>query len=290
MTKSSPQNFPPALLVATDLSPRCDRALNRALQLAQAWQSRLTALHVYDAPSDPDQILAWAADDPDFDLRRDAARELRLDLAPLGDRADLRLVQAKRPVDVIDRIAAEVDAGLVVTGVARDEPLGRFALGSNVEALARTLRRPLLIVRSRVRATYRRIAVATDLSDGSRAALVAAARWFPEGELHLFHALQRAPSLGDAAREADSDAVAATRGRCEQFVAAADLPAGSVCDVVVGEGPLESALTRYVRERHVDLVAIGGSQSTGLLDLLFGNSLEKLLQWLPCDVLVVPHV
>lgn len=36
------------LLLATDLSSRCDRASDRAAQLAQAWSAKLLVLHAID--------------------------------------------------------------------------------------------------------------------------------------------------------------------------------------------------------------------------------------------------
>ncbi|WP_268744979.1 universal stress protein [Cupriavidus metallidurans] len=57
-----PATSPPAsLMLATDLSPRCDRALDRAAGLAQAWKAELIVAHVLDPAAHPDQALAWAA-------------------------------------------------------------------------------------------------------------------------------------------------------------------------------------------------------------------------------------
>ncbi|MGE4048921.1 MAG: universal stress protein, partial [Acetobacteraceae bacterium] len=42
---------PERILLATDLSCRCDRAQDRAVWLAEQWDSRLTLLHVLEAPA-----------------------------------------------------------------------------------------------------------------------------------------------------------------------------------------------------------------------------------------------
>ena len=39
---------PRHLLLATDLSARCDRAQDRALDLARAWKAKLTIVHALD--------------------------------------------------------------------------------------------------------------------------------------------------------------------------------------------------------------------------------------------------
>ena len=42
------KNPPKKILLATDLSARCDRALDRANQLVADWQAELVVLHVLD--------------------------------------------------------------------------------------------------------------------------------------------------------------------------------------------------------------------------------------------------
>lgn len=44
---------PHHLLLATNLSARCDRALDRAAQLANEWHAELVALNVLDPASSP---------------------------------------------------------------------------------------------------------------------------------------------------------------------------------------------------------------------------------------------
>lgn len=280
---------PASVLLATDLSPRCDRAYERALQLVQSWQAHLTALNVFDAPKEPDQIIAWAAGDKYFDPQHHARQQLQEDLSVLGERATIRLATGSSPATVIRQVARETGAGLVVLGVARDEPLGRFLLGSNVEQLARAPEQPLLVVRNRVRGPYRRIVVSTDLSSGSGAALAAAVSWFPDVQTDLFHAVQQPAGLdvtqrGKMFRSAPAD----VHERCEQFVQACGLPRHALRRIVAQQGVLELALTHHVRHHAADLVVMGVHESIGFFDTLLGNSFSKLLQWVSADVLVVP--
>ncbi|MER0204284.1 MAG: hypothetical protein DU480_10605 [Nitrosomonas sp.] len=286
----SPPFPPPAhLLLATDLSPRCDRALERSIQLAQAWQSHLTALNVFDVPGAPDQILAWAAGDQSFDLQHDARHQLNQDLANMGSRADIRLVHSAAPADSITLVARQTGAGLVITGVARDEPLGRFLLGSTVEKLSQTLEQPLLIVRNRVHGPYRNIVAVTDLSRNSSAALLAAAQWFPQSAVDVFFAHERPKAMGSAPESAALKlASSAVHERCERFVTGSGIPRLRIRHIVPVDEALETSLTRYVRRHAIDLVVMGSSENTGLFDTLFKNSLNRVLQWISSDVLVVP--
>ncbi len=290
MTSIDSASSPPErLLLATDLSPRCDRALDRSVQLAKSWQAELKVLNVVDAPKAPDQILAWATGDEAQDPRLEALAQINQDLAHLQIEANVALIRSGNVAETIRRVAHDSKAGLVVTGVARDEPFGRFLLGSSVERLARTLERPLLIVRNRTYGAYRRIAVASDLSAGSRTALQAATRWFAGSDVALFHARAQPKGLASAPSGADPrPASAADQELCAQFVVDSGIPPADVTQVVAVEGALESTLTQYVRRHAVDLVVMGPHESAGFLDALMGSSLDRLLQWVPCDVLVVP--
>lgn len=278
---------PTRILLATDLSARSDRALDRAVQLAQQWQAELVAFNVLE-PRDPDQILGWleGADDAELDVL--ARRQLARDLA--GSNVTLR-VRTSRAVDTpaaIAEAASGEDCALVLAGVARSEAVGRFLLGSTVSKLARTLKQPLLVVRERVRGPYRRVLVGTDFSEASRLALQGALRLFPSAELVLYHACE--PLLGGLpGRPRTSVASAEAGDECAHFLEGSGLTAeerGRI-EVVIEQGSPEQSMARYCREREVDLAVIGNVGRTGLMEALLGGTANRLLDWLPCDTLVM---
>lgn len=53
-------------------------------------------------------------------------------------------------------------------------------------------------------------------------------------------------------------------------------------------GGIEATLTQYVREHEIDLVVMGSHGCSGIMSLLLGSTAAKLLDWLPCDMLLVP--
>ncbi len=289
MDDTTPTAGPPAtLLLASDLGARCDRALERAARLALGWHAGLVVLNVAGAPASPDLALAWSSGaEPDV-LERHAREQLRADVEALG--VDARLVVARgEPAPAIVEHARRLGAGLVVAAMARDEPFGRFLVGSTVERLARTLDVPLLVVRARARAPYRRVVVATDFSAASGHALRTALRWFPQADVSLFHAHPPAAreTLDAAAARRVADGIRRTEGA--EFLAA-QLPADadrSRIRLVVECAPLETALAAYVRGQGVDLVAMGTHGRTGLARALLGSAAARLLDWVPCDTLIV---
>lgn len=280
---------PPAcLLLATDLSARCDRAIDRAAQLAGEWRAKLVVLNVLETPQAPDLVLKWANACDDENCIRIARRQIQRDLASLDIHTDIRIVRGETS-SVIRETAIDANCGLIVTGMARNEILGRFLIGSTVERLARTVPQPLLVVRNRVHNPYRRIIVATDFSDSSRHALNAAIRFFPGRELILYHAhtaplsetLDKAPNT--------SAGMSMAKKECSDFLSASNLPddVRSRLQVVIEYGALETALVNYVREHDMDLVVMGTHGRSGLMNILLGSAAARLLDWLPSDTMIV---
>lgn len=285
----APSALPACIVLATDLSARCDRALDRSAQLAAQWHAKLVALNVLDPVALPDQALAWARGASDDALMQLARQELARDLDGLKVRAQARIVRSNDPAEAIAQAAIATLAGLVVTGVARNEPLGRLWLGSTVERLARVLQPPLLVVRNRAHAPYRRVLVATDFSAAARQALQAAVRLFAGSELVVYHA-HAAPLAGLTGAPAPAAGLKAARRACDAFVAGCELPAHAALNTVVEQGAVASTLPRYARAHQIDLVVVGAKGGSALRDLLLGNTAAQLLQWLPSDTLLVRHL
>ena len=287
-------SHPQKIVVATDLSARCDRALDRAAQLAFQWQGRLHVVHAVE----PDPALAEvrrARNLPSWhqphDRRAAVARRLRADLGAVEVLAGVHVVEGEA-TQVVAREAQQEHADLVVTGLARDEPFGRMLLGTTVDQLARVLPMPLLTVRSRVRGHYKRVVVATDLSAASVPALQTALRWFAGGSLTVFHAYAT-PLAGlageDAARAAFRETSAQAYRRFIDDAGIGDEVMRRV-HVVLEPGNPEPLLEDYVRHHEVDLVVLGTEGAGGLRKAFLGSTAEALLHRLECDVMVVRAV
>ncbi|GLK83982.1 universal stress protein [Ancylobacter defluvii] len=277
---------PSRLVLATDLSPRCDRALDRARQLAAQWHAQLFAVHALEPGESDDWSGPTTADAASSPLAL-AHRRLRRSLGDAIDNIEV-VVVAGRCEAVVSEIALAREAGLVITGVARDEVLGRRLIGRSVAALVHEARLPLLIVRDRPRDAYLRVVVASDFSDGSALPLVTAAAWFPTSRLALLHAFEP-PFAGmtadRAAYEAEYRAVAAKEA--DAFLATTPLSRDQM-EVVLEPGSAPAVLTEHVEARNIDLVVIGSGEKGLLHRLLAGSTDTSILAEVPCDILVVP--
>ena len=281
---------PKKIVLATDLSARCDRALDRAVQLAGEWRSKLVVMTVVETPArvDPLAVPTWPPAHDHEARRLLAKRQLQRDAASLGMPTRIRIEQGDTARAIADA-AAEESSGLIVTGMARNELLGRFLVGSTVEQLARTVSQPVLVVRNRVHDKYRRLLVATDFSEASRHAMESVVRLFPGRELIVYHA--HAGSLAGAADGAVRRQISRRIEREEvpAFLAASELAAGvrQRARIVVGVGGLEMSLGRFVRDHEVDLAVLGTRGRRGLSNLFLGSAAARLLHWLPCDTMLV---
>lgn len=281
---------PRKILLATDLSARCDRALDRAISLVGQWQAQLVVLHAleeaYPDVSDVEQMPSWRRP-PDPLLV--ARRQLLSDVGEVMEKATI-LIDRGDPVEAIMH-AAEVDGcDLIVVGVARDELFGRFTLGRTVDRLLRRSRIPVLVVKDRPRGPYRNIVVATDFSDSSRHALDAAAHFFPEQRLTLFHAFDT-PMSGLAAGTASyrEEYRKAAVEDCEAFLQNVQAPTGKWPrpHVLIEYGTPANLLRAYARDKNLDLVVLGTHGRGALFEILIGSIAKQIMDNLPCDALVV---
>lgn len=288
-----PEPTPPrTILCATDLSSRCDRALDRAALLAQRWQARLVVVHALQTT--PEFIEARRLHDlPSWrrpeDRAQVVARQLHADMIDADSHVTV-VVEEGEPAPLILREAEQWQADLIVTGTARNELFGRRLLGTTVDALIRGAAGvPVLVVRSRPRRPYERVVVASDFSEGSRHALHAALGLFGAADLTLFHAYTVM-----AARMVDRDLVRKgwqeiARQDAEAFLDGARLPADTrrQLRLLVEEGHPERLLRDYVEAAGVDLVVTGTRGHGAVLGLLLGSTAKQLADGLSCDVMVV---
>ncbi|MDX9952221.1 MAG: universal stress protein [Methylophilaceae bacterium] len=285
---NSEQKSHPAkrVLLATDLSARCDRALDRAVQLAQQWQAQLVAVNVAESMQTPDMVLNWAygAEEDNLLILR---QQLREDMADAEVPVSIKVVKGEPAGSIVEAAGSEA-CELIVTGMARSEPFGRFILGTTVEKLVRLANQPVLVVRKRPHGPYRRILVATDFSRASSLALGTALKLFPGQSIVLFHAVKQ--NLVELASEKPQtlQVSPAFQALADEFHDAMGLSSEVRARITlhVEAGRLESALTQYVRLHSIDLVVIGSRGQSSLMAGLVGSSASKLLHWLPCDTMI----
>jgi nucleotide-binding universal stress UspA family protein len=280
---------PRSILLATDLSSRCDRALDRAVLLSEQWHAKLIILHVLENASaaDSDAIVpSWRRPADPFAI---AQRRLIEDVGPVATTATL-VIEEGNPAEAIQRTAEARECDLIITGVARDELFGRFVLGTTVDQLLRDSALPVLVVKNRARHDYQNIMVATDFSEASRHSLELAIRYFPGEKLTIFHAYD--PPLSGFTTDPGSyrrQYKAAVEEQYEEFINSTPSAAviRNLARPMLEFGAPDQLLRDCCRETAIDLVVLGTQGRSALFEMIVGSVAKQIMAELPCDALVL---
>lgn len=286
------------ILLATDLSARGDRALERAILLAQRHGADLLIVHVFEELDEATSTYgrhaapSWRRPpDAVASMKQRIRQGLRAELGDAVDRATV-LIEEGSAAEVIERLATSERVDLVVTGIAREGPFATrpVVLGKTVEQLLRRLPVPILIVRNRARGPYEHIVVTTDFSATSGHALQMALRFFPTQTVFLLHASEAPYSTlaPDATRHAERYQDARAE-ELQTFLASTFIPEADRKRLVplIEPGSPQQLVREYAQVRGCDLVVLGSRGRGAVLEALLGSTAKSILATLPCDALVV---
>lgn len=271
------------ILFSTDLSSRCDRALDRAIQLARQFDATLIALNVLENDLLPEPELSREI------ATRRADAEAMVKAAAGRKPIDLSAeVVPGRAAKVVVETARANHCRLIVMSPARDDTLGSAVLGSTVDRVLRHADQPVLIVKKRCHGPYRSILVAVDLSEPSAEALKFAKAMFPLARLSVIHAGQ-APLPAYLGAMGQADAVRLERLEAVKRLVDDALGTGASkrVEIVVAEGGPEDVVIGRLKEKPADLVVVGTHGTSGIRRAVIGSTAERLIQVLPADVLAV---
>ncbi len=286
-----PSTPPNKILLATDLSARSDRALDRAVQLARQWNAALIAVHALEGDLSPARSPV-NEDLPSWRRPPDAAvaveRQIRRDIGqPLPNLTII--VTEGDPTDVVLDVTQRERCDLIVLGAARDQGLGRPVLGRSVEHLIRRAPVSVLVVKSRPGGSYRHVLVGTDFTDESRYGFAVATKFFPDASFAVMHAFDMPYRSLLSGSQLSRDFSAMEQQEIQSFVKQTEMPDEVRARVVtlIEHGPPEIMMNNYVAEKNADLTVIGTVGRGMLFHLLIGGNAPKIVDSIPSDILVV---
>ena len=279
------------IVAATDFSSRSDRAIKRAGLLARQFGSELILTHIVDEDQ-PESLV-------DIETR-EALRLLKEQIGALPELGglDCRVeVITGDPFSGILHVAETVSADLIVMGSHRKQLLRDVFVGTTLERVMRTGRRPVLLVNRTEQRPYRSVIAAVDISEASaRAVKVAKSLGFLNNVtvtfLHAFFAPAKTQLfVGDAPQDQIESYVESERRKAaEELVAFLERykldDKGS--DYRIEEGDAVDVITRAVDELRSDLLVVGTHGRTGISKLLLGSVAEAVACKIDVDILVVP--
>lgn len=278
------------LLIATDFSPRSDRALRRASLIAGKVNASITLLHVVDADR-PERLI---------EADRGAASKVLHDAASSLKSHDGLDVDWLVMVDDVHKgilgAAEEVSADLIVVGAHRTRFRDAF-VGTTAERVVRRTTRPVLVAVEMPAAHHRNTLLALDFDDASKIAGRAALAMgiFDHTDVIVMHAFD-APGEGMMRRALSASADVEEYVDGERSDAARELrtlmdelglPPTSPTVVSLNGTPARTILEAAMKVDS-DLIVLGTNQRNGFGRLLIGSVTEGVIREAHRDVLIIP--
>jgi nucleotide-binding universal stress UspA family protein len=272
------------ILVATDLTDRSEKALERALQVNDG--GALTLLHVV-TPGLPADLGSRQQGDAEAFLANRVAQISR----KVRSHDVEAVVLTGDPLGTIIGQAVTRGADLIVIGEAGTHRYADMFVGTTAERVIRFSDRPVLMVKQVCQGPYSRILVAFDGSEGATRALETALTIAPKGEFRVVHAWwppRTALGNSEATRQAISDENHRVRALIEraakQAITSSKSESTKLSIDMIEDNPY---LVMRNNSAWPDLLVMG-THSKGRLatTTTIGNLARHMLAEACCDVLV----
>lgn len=281
------------ILLATDLSEKSDRAMERALKIAHEQDAKLYIVHIAPPYTGPKGSKKWA-----LDLQKDTEDLIKGYLYDYKDTANIETeITVKQGGEVFFQIleaayAHKVD--LIVMGMHGKEKFRDLFTGTTIERVVRKGIKPVLMVKNKPTGPYQSIMSAVDFAPGSRAAMRLAMEVAPKAVFTAVHVYNVPVYYADAfvyvhtqevTEETQKKAMDAFLKTERSRFAGEHHGEEKRLSGTLMEGPLYDTLQKKARNLKADLITIGAHGQFGLASKL-GGTASDILSNPPCDVLV----
>ncbi len=278
------------ILVATDLSARSDRAIQRALKLAKNYGAKLTILHVVDEDN-PESIHK--------ELAKLAKKEIFTAVEGKTQNIDYKIeVVTGTPHLKILQVAVKIKADLIVLGLHRHASQDQSIMGQVVQRIIKNSLKPVLVVKERTEFEYKKILVALDFNSHSKSSFKLALNLFPEANFTLLHSyfMPILGSIGISANQLEQEykeycekEIASTVKDVSKDIAKSHKTKTEATYKIKNKlikGPIIEVLKEELQSSKQQLMVIGTHGRSGISKFLSINVAENFLIDPPCDVLV----
>jgi nucleotide-binding universal stress UspA family protein len=280
------------IVVATDGLPQSRGALAMARALAGPLHATINVVAVQ-------QSIAMTAPDGQLLLDPNVMASLRADLThrvrqqctrPDAEGAVTEEVEVLNgePARVINEVATNRHAQMIIVGMGRHELVDRIFGDETALKVARSSHLPVLAVPDGDVAAPRHAVVAIDFSEGSLRAGRAALRLVGDGAVvELAHVVPRERMLSDA-WVSKEEYMRFVRHSFTRFRARLAIPPSIRVEDVVLSGDPTRELLSYASRVGADVIAAGSHGHGFITRLVIGSVTTKLLRTASCAVLVIP--
>lgn len=289
-----------SILVDIDATATAQPALERAAEIARKCRAPLRVVDVMSAPAEARRVLREDLEDELMARRREKLARLVYGLRDIVAEAE---VLAGMPADALIEDVERFGHDLLVRSHARDIAARGFKPFGPVDVqLFRRCPCPVWAVGPGSPPAHRRIVGAIDVStvdpvkQGLNRRIIELALLLTilqEGSLILLHAWEPFVERKVASHASDheySTYLETTRHRVKQDLAALAQSFGNRLagtQFELRRGSFETVLPEFVVAEGVDAVVMGTMGRTGIARHFWGNTVERLLDRLPCSLIAV---
>lgn len=284
------------ILCPSDFSEASAHAVDQAIVLADAFKSKIIALHAVSP-------LTSAVEVPAMDECRDRLRASFERATKAGIAVDVEIALGLPVHRILDR-ASSLAAGVIVMGTHGTSGFERFVLGSVTEKVLRKATCPVLTVPPRAQATsrlpFRHVQCAVDFSEASTGAVnwAISLAHASGASVSLLHVLEwpwhepPPPDMSQLPKE-QADALLAFRRYTEESAKnrlESLLPHNVRAVQTVAQlrnGKAWSEILDVARDEHSDIIVMGVRGRNPVDVTLFGSTTNQVVRRASCPVLTV---
>jgi nucleotide-binding universal stress UspA family protein len=286
-----------SILAATDFSTDARHAAERAAMIcATTGISRGVLLHVLES-SWLDTVKRFVSLSTEVEQTMEGHASRSLDELGAAIRKGTGFtfepqVCVGKVLDAILEVSADFD--LLALGARGKHPLRDFAIGTTAERLLRQTRTPILVVKRKAAAAYRRVLVAVDFSPHSHTALAYSYAIAPQSEIYLAHVyevpFQKEMLHAGVAEEIIHECRVKARYQADtemrRFIEESGADTSHLHRSIEHGSHVPTKLRDKAIAIDADLVIVGKHGKSLAEHLLLGSVTLHLLADCPCDVLV----
>ncbi|QBF31366.1 universal stress protein [Thalassococcus sp. S3] len=272
---------PHPILIASDMSHRSDRAMERAFALGRDRGAEVVVLSVLDDAMPADLLDT---------LQSRAVSALERYAGSLGNEVNYSIrTELGDPTADILRAVEELDPQLLVMGMHRPRPFLDALRETTMQRIVRRTSCPVLLVADRCDHGYDKILAACDFSPAATSAIAVAHDLAPKATIRPVHALH-VPYGGMLAKApgARQDLEKPFRREAQQNDASwrmhNDLDHLEATEII--DGPAYSTIRTLADRDQIDLVCVGAHGRVGAAPAILGSLASDLMRDPPCDLLI----
>ncbi len=280
------------ILIATDLTANCDRALERAIKLAKLTGGKLHILNVA-----PVYLLPGKKKETE-PLKQDTEELIRSYLSGYAGaktvKTAIHVIEGGEAYAKIINASQKLKADLIVMGVHNKIGFRDLFVGTTIERVIRIGFKPVLMVKDKPKGDYKSVLAGSDFSESCKKTFYSALQLAPGAAVSLVHTYDFPDTLigdkidkyaGEVIENIEAEQLEEFAKESQKTLEKYNIPAKKFSCKTVKGAPFD-VLVAEAKKAKAELLAIGVHSRTSFAHSKLGGVAGDILTNPPCDVLI----